>query len=112
MIMASRIFYGMAKQGWLWRSLTKVSSKTQTPVTATWLVIVIILCLALWFPLETLARGTSYLILVVFAPVNASLISIKRTQAPVEGIINVPMWVPVAVLITSISLVLFQLFIG
>jgi len=112
MIMASRIFYGMAKKGWIWRGLAKVSDKTQTPINATWLVITIIMSLALWFPLETLAKGTSYLILLVFALVNASLISIKRTQPPVEGIINVPMWVPVLGFITSISLILFQLFIG
>lgn len=112
MIMASRIFYGMAKKGWIWKGLAKVSNKTQTPVTATWLVIVIILILALWFPLETLARSTSYLILIVFALVNAALISIKRNQPPVEGVLNIPIWVPVAGFISSISLVLFQLFIG
>ncbi len=112
MIMASRIFYGMAKKGWIWKGLAKVSNKTQTPVTATWLVIVIILGLALWFPLETLARATSYLILIVFALVNAALISIKRKQGPAEGVLNIPMWVPVAGFISSISLVLFQLFVG
>ena len=112
MIMASRIFYGMAKQGWLWKGLAKVSSKTQTPVNATWLVIAIILSLALWFPLETLARGTSYLILVVFALVNAALISIKITQPTVKNTLTIPMWIPVSGLITSISMILFQLFIG
>lgn len=112
MIMASRIFYGMAKKGWIWNGLAKVNNKTQTPVTATWLVIIIILCLALWFPLETLARGTSYLILIVFTLVNAALISIKRKKEPVEGALNIPIWVPVAGFISSISLILFQLFIG
>ncbi len=112
MIMASRIFYGMAKKGWIWKGLAKVNNKTQTPVTATWLVIIIILCLALWFPLETLARGTSYLILIVFTLVNAALISIKRKKEPVEGALNIPIWVPVAGFISSISLILFQLFIG
>jgi len=112
MIMASRIFYGMAKKGWLWKALAKVSTKTQTPVNATWLVITIILSLALWFPLETLAKGTSYLILIVFALVNAALISIKQTQPVIENSLIIPMWVPVSGLITSISMVLFQLFIG
>ena len=111
MIMASRIFYGMAKKGWIWSGLAKVSKRTRTPVVATWLVIVIILNLALWFPLEALAKGTSYLILIVFTLVNASLISIKRGQPPVAGILNVPMWVPLAGLISSISLVLFQILV-
>ena len=111
MIMASRIFYGMAKKGWIWSGLAKVSKKTRTPVVATWLVIVIILNLALWFPLETLAKATSYLILIVFALVNASLISIKRKMPPAEGVINVPIWVPVAGFFSSLSLALFQLLI-
>jgi amino acid transporter len=110
MIMASRIFYGMAKQGWLWSGLAKVSKRTRTPVIATWLVIVIILILALWLPIEDLAKGTSYLILIVFILVNASLIAVKRRLPPEEGILNIPLWVPVAGLISSVSLTLFQLF--
>ena len=110
-IMASRIFYGMAKKGWIWSGLAKVSKKTRTPVVATWLVIVIVLNLALWFPLEALAKGTSYLILIVFALVNASLISIKWSKPPAVGIINVPIWVPVAGFLSSVSLVLFQLLV-
>jgi amino acid transporter len=110
-IMASRIFYGMAKKGWIWSGLAKVSKKTRTPVVATWLVIVIVLNLALWFPLEALAKGTSYLILIVFALVNASLISIKWSKPPAEGIINVPIWVPVAGFFSSVSLALFQLLV-
>jgi len=110
-IMASRIFYGMAKKGWIWSGLAKVSKKTRTPVVATWLVIVIVLNLALWFPLEALAKGTSYLILIVFALVNASLISIKWSKPPAVGIINVPIWVPVAGFFSSVSLALFQLLV-
>ena len=110
-IMASRIFYGMAKKGWIWSGLAKVSKKTRTPVVATWLVIVIVLNLSLWFPLEALAKGTSYLILIVFALVNASLISIKRSKPQAEGILNVPIWVPVAGFFSSVSLALFQLLV-
>ncbi|MCW8963665.1 MAG: amino acid permease, partial [Gammaproteobacteria bacterium] len=112
MIMASRLFYGMAKKGWLWAGLAKVNPRTRTPVNATILVITIIMVFALWLPLETLARGTSYLVLVVFTMTNAALISIKRSQPASEGILNNPMWVPVAGLITSLGLVLFQLIVG
>ena len=111
-IMASRIFYGMAKKGWMWKSLAKVNTKTQTPVVATSLVIAIIMALALWFPIESLAKATSYLILIVFTLVNAALVSIKRTQPPVEGILTIPIWIPAAGFISSISLLLFQLLSG
>lgn len=111
-IMASRIFYGMANKNWLWKGLAVVNDKTQTPVRATWLVIIIIMSLALWFPLESLARGTSYLVLIVFTLVNISLLSIKRKQATVEGVIQIPMWVPTIGFISSTCLLLFQFFTG
>jgi amino acid transporter len=112
MIMASRIFYGMAKKGWLWRGLAEVNKKTQTPVTASVLSIGIILGLALWFPIEELARATSFLVLIVFALVNAALITIKRSEPAPAGVLNNPMWVPVAGFVSSSALVLFQLFAG
>jgi amino acid transporter len=112
MIMASRLFYGMAKKGWLWRPLAHVSASTQTPVTASVLVIVITLGLALWFPLETLARSTSFLVLTVFALANASLFAIKRSQPQPAGIINNPTWVPLTGVISCTGLLMFQLFTG
>ena len=111
-IMASRLFYGMAKKGWVWHQLAYVNAKTRTPVIATVLVIVLTLGLALWFPLETLARGTSYLVLIVFALVNAALLLIKRSQPAPEGVINNPLWVPAAGLICCVGLIAFQLVSG
>lgn len=111
-IMASRIFYGMAKKGWLWQKLANINNKTQTPVTATVLVIAIVLTLALWIPLETLAKMTSFLVLTVFALVNAALVIIKYKEATPSEVINIPLWVPVIGALTSSSLVLFQLLYG
>jgi amino acid transporter len=111
-IMASRIFYGMAKKGWLWQKLANINNITQTPVTATVLVIAIVLTLALWIPLETLAKMTSFLVLTVFALVNAALVIIKFKQTSPSGVINIPLWVPVTGALTSTSLVLFQLLHG
>lgn len=108
-IMASRIFYGMACQGWLWPALAAVSPRTRTPVRATWLVIAIILGLALLFPLETLARGTSSLVLVVFALVNAALVAVKRTRPAPPGILDIPLWVPLTGCLSCSALILFQL---
>lgn len=109
LIMASRLFYGMANKGWLWQPLSKVNARTQTPVAATVLVVMITLGLALWFPLETLAKGTSYLALIVFALVNAALVLIKRSRPTPAGVLNNPLWVPVSGFITCVCLVVFQL---
>jgi hypothetical protein len=78
-------------------------------MNATLLVITIVLCLALWFPLEGLAKTTSFLLLTVFILVNAALIRIKLIQTePPAGIINNPLWVPVMGLLTSFGLMMFQ----
>jgi len=86
--------------------------KNTNPLIASWLVITIVLGLALWFPLEVLAKAASFLVLIVFALVNAALVFIKRTQPTPDGVLNNPMWVPVSGFLTSTTLILFQLFIG
>jgi len=109
MIMVSRMLYGMAAKGWIWRGFAEVNATTQTPVIASLIVIAIILCLALWIPLVELAKTTSFLLLTIFFLVNAALIRIKLTEAEVPaGIINNPLWVPVTGLISSSGLMLFQ----
>ena len=112
LIMASRLFYGMANKGWLWRRLSSINANTQTPVAATVLVVLVTMGLALWFPLEALAKGTSYLVLVVFALVNAALVLIKRSHPAPAGVLNNPMWVPIAGFVTSSGLVILQLMAG
>jgi amino acid transporter len=109
MIMASRIFYGMARQRLLWAPLAAVHPRTRTPVAATALVIGIVLALALWLPLQQLAAGTSFLILAVFALVNASLIAIKLREEVPPGRPCYPLWIPAAGLLSSIGLALAQL---
>ena len=112
MIMASRIFYGMAKKGWLWTGLAKVNARTHTPINASGLAIAIVLGLALWFPLELLAKATSFLVLVVFALVNAALVNIKRKQPLPSDTLTIPMWVPVVGCGSSSALLLIQVFAG
>ena len=62
------------------------------PEVATLLVLV----MALWLPLETLAKATSYFLLVVFSLINLSLWRLKKSQPHPAGIIRVPLWVPVS----------------
>lgn len=79
-IMASRIFYGLSRQGWLPAILAQVHPLTHTPIIATFLVSVVILVMALWLPIETLAKGTSFLLFTVFAMVNLALWRIKHRE--------------------------------
>ncbi len=109
-IMASRMVYGISKKGWLPSPLSYVNSKTKTPVVATLLVSAITLGFAFWLPLVTLAKLTSFLVLIVFTVVNIALIRIKRQHPDPEGAYLVPFWIPVAGLVVNIIFLALQLF--
>jgi len=94
MIMAARVLYGLSRQGELPAVLGKVHPRTHTPVVATALVAGIVLVLALWLPLETLARTTSVITLCIFAAVNLALLQVKRREPRPAGIVIFPLWVP------------------
>ena len=107
MIMASRILYGLAREGSLPRVLASVHPVTRTPLPATVLVVAIILGLAMAFPLEGLAEVTSYLTLVVFTLVNLALIAVKlRAEASEDDCFTVPLWVPVLGAVSCCALIL------
>lgn len=109
-IMASRMVYGISKKGWLPSPLSYVNTKTKTPVVATLLVSVVTFGFALWLPLVTLAKLTSFLVLIVFTVVNLALIRIKRRHPDPEGTYLVPFWVPVAGLVVNVTFLVLQLF--
>ncbi|MCB1548490.1 MAG: amino acid permease [Hyphomicrobiaceae bacterium] len=80
-IMASRVTYGLARQGSLPSALAGVDARTRTPLLATGLVVASTLVLAVALPLERLAEESSRLILVIFALVNLALLGIKVREA-------------------------------
>ena len=108
-IMASRVCYGMSRQGWLPGFFSEVNRATGTPLVATVLVSLMLLVMALWFPIETLARFASLLLLVVFALVNLALWRIKRKDANHDDVFLVPAWVPLIGFISSTAFLLYQL---
>ena len=93
-IMASRVLYGLSRQGWLPPLLGRVAARTRTPVAAIMVVISCILLLALLLPLLSLARLTSFVTLVIFTLMNLALWRIKRRgDADYDGF-QVPLWIP------------------
>lgn len=105
-IMASRVLYGLSRQGSLPEWLSSVSPVTGTPMLATALAGCATLVLAMALPLDRLADWTSRLTLVLFALVNGALILIRmREVTPPVGVLLVPIWVPWAGLV-AIALVL------
>lgn len=107
-IMASRLFYGMARRGWLPRVLAHVNRFTGTPDVASLMVGAIVLLLALNYPLVGLAKGTNYLILFVFMLANLALLRIRRRPAP-EDVRTFPVWVPVLGFLGALLLFVVQI---
>ncbi|UUX51070.1 amino acid permease [Nisaea acidiphila] len=98
-VMASRVLYGLARQGSIPAVLGRVNRVTQTPLLATSLVIAIILVLALAFPLEPLAEMTSRIVLTTFTLVNASLLRLHLRDGALRRI-----WLPAAGCLTCLAL--------
>ena len=95
-IMGSRVAYGLAKQGLISEALAKVNPRTQTPIFATGVITGLIIIAAMWLPIETLARTTSYLLLVLFCMVNFALVRIKQRDTEKLTTFTVPVYVPYA----------------
>lgn len=110
MIMVGRVLYGLADQGNLPGLLAKVNAGSGAPVAATLVGVVVILLLALGFPLAGLAEWTSRFTLVIFALINLALVRIKLTEPspPTTVAFVVPVWVPLVGLATSIALLLLD----
>jgi len=107
-IMASRIMYGMSREGWLHQTFGKVHPVRRTPLLATAFVTLCVLVLALWLPLITLAKVTSFITLIAFSLINLALLRIKRSEPCPDGIHIYPLWVPWAGFLSSFAFVIFQ----
>lgn len=79
-IMVSRVLYGMAGKKLAPQTLRTVHPATRTPLKATILTGIIVVCFALWLPISTLAKTTSSLLLVVFALVNLALLVLNYRE--------------------------------
>lgn len=110
LIMGSRVLFGMADQGDAPGFFAFVHPERQTPVRATILFGLVILALALWLPLGTLARLTSVIILSIFALVCLALVVLKSKNKKQAGAVSYPIWVPIAGAICCFLLLVLQFF--
>lgn len=109
-IMASRVLYGMGRQGWLPTHLGRVHGATRTPIIATLIVGSLILMFSLILPLLSLAKLTSFITLTIFSLINLALWRIKIRDGSSTIKFTVPLWVPVCGFFSSSAFLLFQIF--
>lgn len=111
-VTASRLLYGMARDGRLPRPLARVHPERRTPYVAIGLLLAVLIALALAGDIAELAAATVLLLLSVFVVVNAALVVLKlRKDEPKAGF-EVPVLVPIAGGLTCLGLLLARLASG
>lgn len=107
LIMSARVLYGLASRGSLPQLFAKINPITNTPLVSTGVSVMLVLALALAFPITRLAEWTSAITLAIFVLVCAALIRIKKNGDPApEGTFVVPIWVPYGGIATCMALLL------
>jgi amino acid transporter len=102
MIMASRIVYGMARQGIIPSALGRVDSGRGTPLTAIAFTTLIAFVLIVTGDLSTLADMTVLLLLLVFAVVNVAVLMLRSDHVDHEHF-HIPTAVPLAGFVISLA---------
>ena len=109
-IMASRVFYGLSRQGWLPQIFGRIHPARHTPVNATLFVGLMVLAVTLLLPIVTLARITSLVMLGVFVLINLALWRIKSRDRDGTAVPCYPIWVPILGFVASIGFLAGQLY--
>jgi basic amino acid/polyamine antiporter, APA family len=105
-VTASRLLYGMSREGLLPAWLGKLHSRRATPYRTLIVILPIAIALALSGRLEFLAGATATLLLAMFCLVNISLLITKRREPRTSGF-QVPLVVPALALLFNLALVAF-----
>ena len=107
LIMASRLTYGMAREGLLPAVLGRVHPVRATPWVAVLVAYALAVALAASGGVQILAQTTSLLLLCVFTTLHVGLLRIKReeTERP-AGIFVTPSWPPAVGFVLCLGLAL------
>ena len=103
MIMASRLMYGMSREGVLPKPFALIHSERRTPLVAIIFTSLVAAGLILEANLEALARTTVALLLIVFTIVNATVLWLRRDPVDHDHF-QVPSVIPVLGVGISIAL--------
>nr|WP_242029094.1 amino acid permease [Coleofasciculus sp. FACHB-712] len=105
-VTASRLLYGMFREGLLPAWLGKLHPRRATPYRTLVVILPLVIFLALSGTLQFLAGTTATLILAMFSLVNLSLLVIKRQEPRTTGF-RVPSAIPALALISNLVLIAF-----
>ncbi|MBU8537222.1 APC family permease [Falsiroseomonas tokyonensis] len=111
-VTASRLVFGMARQGLLPKPLASVHAGRRTPHVATLALLPVLVALVLAGDISQLAAATVLLLLAVFTVVNVALLVLQRRPGERKGGFEVPWPVPAAGALVCAALLLNRLGTG
>lgn len=111
-VTASRLIYGMARQGLLPPALGNVHAGRRTPHLAIAALFLVLAPLALLGTIAELAAATVLLLLLVFTVVNGALFVLKRRRNEKPGRFEVPLFVPALGAVVCLILIVVRVSTG
>ncbi len=111
-VTASRLLYGMGRQGLLPAFFGRVHSDRRTPHIAILVLFLILVPLALAGTISELASATVLLLLSVFAVVNGSLFVLKGRKSEEPGKFEIPRFVPALGVLVCVVLIAVRVSTG
>ena len=93
-LMGSRLIYGLSRLKLAPKFLNYIHPQRHTPSRAVFVILLITLALAYSGNISTLAKATSFLILLVFCGMNLSLVWLKHSKDSTPTGFDVPIIVP------------------
>jgi APA family basic amino acid/polyamine antiporter len=111
-VTASRLLYGMGRQGLLPSVFSKVHDGRRTPHVAIAMLFLILAPLALTGTISELASATVLLLLAVFAVVNGALFVLKGRRGEKPGQFEIPRFVPALGTLVCLVLIVVRVSTG
>jgi basic amino acid/polyamine antiporter, APA family len=111
-VTASRLIYGMARQGLLPQRLGNVHAARRTPHLAVAALFLVLAPLALLGTITELASATVLLLLLVFTVVNGALFILKGRDGEKRGRFEIPRAIPALGALTCLILIVVRVATG
>jgi nucleotide-binding universal stress UspA family protein len=107
---SSRVAFSMSRDKMLPPALRKIHSSRRTPHMAIAVTGVIVLVIALLFPIHVIGSAASVMFLLTFALVNLSLIALRRKFPEMKGGFRVPLYpaTPIVAIVLNLALAVYQ----
>jgi len=107
---SSRVAFSMGRDRMLPRGVATIHATRRTPHVAIYVTGLVVLVMAVAFPIQVVGSAASLMFLLTFALVNLSLIALRRKQPGQKSAFRVPLYpfTPIAAIALNLFLAVYQ----